>query len=287
MPDEVLVMILSLLPLKEAVVTSSFSTRWRFVWCNLTRLNFDGSETFDNIVDTDDMVFLSEQDKYVNQVNKVIQGYNRPKLQDFRIRFNLDYRHAKVIDEWLQFAVNKNVEFLELDLGGKCGKVTESDDMYEYPSSLLKRRWNATVVSLRKLILKSVDVEESTLQDFLTNSPHLEMISIHDSSLYDVDIYVSGRALKLKHFEIVHCFGIISIYLSDLNLTSFTYKGSDIFLHLAHLPKLKDVEINIDRGHEERNNILLGQISSCCPSLQSLSINIYSSMVSSLYLIRL
>lgn len=45
MSDDILVMILSLLPLKGAVVTSSLSRRLRFVWCNLTKLNFDGGET--------------------------------------------------------------------------------------------------------------------------------------------------------------------------------------------------------------------------------------------------
>ncbi|GKA83719.1 putative leucine-rich repeat domain-like protein, partial [Tanacetum coccineum] len=115
-PNDLLVKILSLLPIKDATVTSTLSSRWRFVWCSLTQLNFDGNVTFDNEVDMDWEVFRSERSKYIKQVENVIQQYNHPKIQDFQICFYLNCDSQGLIDEWLHFAVNKNVEFLELDL---------------------------------------------------------------------------------------------------------------------------------------------------------------------------
>ncbi|XP_040369631.1 probable FBD-associated F-box protein At5g38565 isoform X2 [Rosa chinensis] len=41
LPDEILVSILSLLPLKEAQATSILSRRWQYVWAYCTTLNFD------------------------------------------------------------------------------------------------------------------------------------------------------------------------------------------------------------------------------------------------------
>nr|XP_043625659.1 probable FBD-associated F-box protein At5g38565 [Erigeron canadensis] len=47
MPNDILLKILSFLPLKTAVITGSLSKRWRFVWPYLKRLDFDGSEAPD------------------------------------------------------------------------------------------------------------------------------------------------------------------------------------------------------------------------------------------------
>ena len=109
MPNDLLVKILSLLPIKDAIVTSTLASRWRFVWRSLTQLNFDGNVTFDNEVDKDWEVFRSERSKYIKQVESVIQQYNHPKIQDFRICFYLNCDYQEVIDKWLRFAVSKKV----------------------------------------------------------------------------------------------------------------------------------------------------------------------------------
>ncbi|VVA15611.1 PREDICTED: F-box/LRR-repeat [Prunus dulcis] len=43
LPDEILVSILSLLPLKEAAATSILSRRWQYVWMSTMVLNFDAN----------------------------------------------------------------------------------------------------------------------------------------------------------------------------------------------------------------------------------------------------
>ncbi|PWA38598.1 F-box domain, FBD domain, Leucine-rich repeat domain, L domain-like protein [Artemisia annua] len=270
MPDDVLVVILSSLPIKEVVVTSCLSSRWRFLWRQVTRLNFEATPDF--LLDYD-----SKWCEYMNQVNNVIHSYNHSIVHDFRIHFNVANYHRAVINEWLQYAVNKKVEFLELNLGD----YDESGDYY-FPSRLfdtqLNRRpaWNAMfveILSLKKLVLKKVDVKEAILQEFLTNCPHLETIVIR-FSYYLKHIRVGGRALNLKHFEIwSHCV-VQSIYLSDFDLLSFTYKGPSIDLRLTNLPKLNEVDMYEGYvGCNPRN--VFDQISSCSVSLQALSIKIH------------
>ncbi|PWA79395.1 F-box domain, FBD domain, Leucine-rich repeat domain, L domain-like protein [Artemisia annua] len=211
MPDDVLVMILGCLPIKEVLVTSSLSKRWRFLWCDVTRLNFDSPQKF-----------YRDQSKNINEVNAIIKSYHPLIVQDFRIYFGLRNRHRCVIHKWLQFAVDKKVEFLELDL--MDGK-DEDDKDYDFPSRLFK------------------------------TSPHL-----------------SGRALKLKHLEIVGFDSIYSIELSDFDLESFTYKGLSIDLRLTNLPKLKKVGL-CPRGERWPYNVF-DQISSCALSLPALSLDL-------------
>ncbi|GKA50956.1 F-box domain containing protein [Tanacetum coccineum] len=175
MPDDVLVMILSFLPIKEAVVTSCLSSRWRFLWGNVTRLKFEATPNF--LIGDD-----SKWYKYMNQVNNVIHSYNLSIVKDFRIRFNVSNRHSAVINEWLQYAVNKKVEFLELNFMDHNDRFAD----YYFPVRLFDTQLNrrpspntmfVEILSLKKLVLKKVNVTEAILQEFLTNCPHLETIN--------------------------------------------------------------------------------------------------------------
>uniref|UniRef100_A0A251UNN1 Putative F-box domain, Leucine-rich repeat domain, L domain-like protein n=1 Tax=Helianthus annuus TaxID=4232 RepID=A0A251UNN1_HELAN len=280
MPDDILIMVLSRLSVKEAVVTSILSTRWRFLWCNLQTLNFDARQALDNI-DNDFRFYLSERYKYTKQVNGVIRSYNHPTLHHFRIRFYLTCEYTSVIDEWLKFAVKKKVESLELDLETNQKNYLHNTFNYSFPSRLSDKSTSifpsANLESLKKLYLNSVNMRESVLGELLTKSPHLESISIHGSG-YLTHIHVGGRDLKLKHFEIVECPHVVSVYLSDFGIESFTYVGQPIDLHLSGLPNLKNVVMS--QGLAGLSNTVFGQIFSCASTLQTLSFKIYHPMVS-------
>ncbi|KAJ0577074.1 putative F-box domain, FBD domain, leucine-rich repeat domain superfamily [Helianthus annuus] len=252
MPYEILIFILSLLPVKDAVVTSSVTKKWRFLWHGLTHLNFDAMKIFfDNT-----SLYRLERSKFIEQVNSVIRNYNHPVVHRFRINLGISDLNQRVIDEWLQFAVNKKVEILELDLN------------YDFPLILPNSRY-VEFVSLKKLYLNNVKLRAGVLEDLLTRSPQIESISIHDST-YMTHIRVAGRHLNLKHFEIVHCRDLQSLYLSDFDLVSFIYKGRPIDICLTNLPKLK--EVNLSQALPGLDNKVFNQVSSCASSLQALSI---------------
>ncbi|XP_071711935.1 putative F-box/LRR-repeat protein At4g15060 isoform X2 [Rutidosis leptorrhynchoides] len=267
MPDEVLVTILSLLPIKEAASTSILSTRWRLLWRGLIKLNFFGNQSFSYQVNMN-----TECDKFINQVNSVIQNYNHPMIEDFRIRYCLSNRHKSLIYQWLQFAVNKKVEFLELDLS-RYVSLGFSVYVYDYPLRLFEME----LVSLKKLILKKVKVSEAILLNLLSNSPNLETLSICDPQ--DLKhIRVGGRALKLKHFEISEGgYSVKSIYLSEFDLESFTYVGGEMDLRFSDLPKLNKVDLGQVQWWVGDNEFeMLYPLAS---SLQSLSIDVYRNEV--------
>lgn len=262
MTDDILVMILSLLPMKEAVVTSILSTRWRFLWCNLIQLNFDGTKTY---MPFDQKRCAVERDKYINQVNSVIKTYNNQKVQDFRICFDLDYNYSKCINNWLRFAADKKVEMLELNLK-KHNSIFHSRPRLPSFDIILGK-----MVCLNKLILKGVDVRQEILLEVLATSPNLETLSVHYSD-HLTCIDVGGQYLKLKHFEVVQCGSVKSIQLYDFGLESFTYKGQAIKLRFTDLPKLKELEIN--EKHALLENNVLGQISSGALYLQVLCLEL-------------
>ncbi|GJW76806.1 putative leucine-rich repeat domain-like protein, partial [Tanacetum coccineum] len=218
----------------------------RMWWSNLTQLNFDAGEGLHKI-SKDPALCFSECDKYVNQVNNVIRRYNHPTVHDFRVCFHFD--DQGVINEWLQFAINKKVEFLEVDAIDRSS--------LKIPLGLFGRRHH--VVLLKKLMLKKIDVTDDNIVEIVANCPHLETISIHGSYRLE-NIRVGGRALNLKHIEIVDCVWMNSIYLSDFDLVSFTCKflnGWPIDLRLTQLPKLKRLDIHGIKGMENNLTIAL------------------------------
>ncbi|KAI3757849.1 hypothetical protein L6452_05392 [Arctium lappa] len=283
MPDDLLLIIMSLLPIKDAVVTSCLSTRWRSLWLHLITLNIDGGVSLAKIA-TDRHLLVPERIKFVRQVNCMLDSYNQPKVQDFRIRYDFDESYKLIIDAWLQFAVDKSVENLELDLTNCNQKLRSTYECYAFPIRLSHRsighlyKWPTAkfaiieIPNLRKLFLKSVNMKGRTVQQILANSPNLETLSLHGAGRLKY-IHAGGKKLELKHIEIMYCPAINFICLNDFNLVSFTYKGPEIELVLSNLPNLK--VLDIDEGVTSLENNVFSQIASCLSYLQVLSLDIH------------
>ncbi|XP_076903717.1 F-box/FBD/LRR-repeat protein At4g26340-like [Bidens hawaiensis] len=269
MPDDVLVMTLSRLLVKDAVATGSLSKRWKHLWPNMFKLNFDGTENLDKAA-SDEMLRDLETGKFITQVNNVISSHNRPTVQLFRICFDLDCSHSKHIDEWLRFAVDKKAEWLELNLLD-IGPGTRDPDEN---CNVMLPSLTAMSLSLNKLVLNGVNLDEPTLNEILKNSPHLKTLSMFGSGLFP-HIHVGGRGINLKKIKLVACFGIETISLYGFDLESFQLCVCDeIEYHLTDLPKLKKLDIGqVSVGSE--NNVFR-QISSCAPYLEVLSLEMWS-----------
>ncbi|KAI7741288.1 hypothetical protein M8C21_021616, partial [Ambrosia artemisiifolia] len=271
MPDDILVMILSLMPIKYAVVTSRLSTRWRHLWRNLIQLNFDGTESFDKMADNDIFSDL-ERLMFIKQVSNVINSYNHPRVCDFRIRFDLDGCDTQQINEWIQFALDKKVERLELDLLDKNYDIRDPDESFEFRLPLAYDM-GGQMLSLKKLFLTGINLNGPNLFMILTNSPHLEKLYMFGVHVFPC-VYVGGQGINLKYFKLVSCSGFESITLYGFDLVSFIYYGPEIELHLTDLPKLRELDVGEVSVGLEKN--VFSQISSCALYLQDLALDLRS-----------
>ncbi|PRQ47946.1 putative F-box domain-containing protein [Rosa chinensis] len=89
LPDEILVSILSLLPLKEAQATSILSRRWQYVWAYCTTLNFDDEKNLVRLRLSDREALELEMCRYVNWVDSVLKQHRALNIERFRVYFKL------------------------------------------------------------------------------------------------------------------------------------------------------------------------------------------------------
>lgn len=286
LPDEVLVSILSLLPLKEAQATSVLSRRWRHVWASIITLDFDSFPTILSLVrrsiSSDVYNLKSEVEDEINRfipwINGVVEQHNAPRIEQFRVCSQLNQEFASSIDKWIQFAMEKGVGTLELDFS-VLGCVPP---MYTFPHDLFKHLCDGHVpipgpcacVGLKYLKVLSfncVDVAGEVLEYLLSNCLVLERLLVRDSPSLN-NLRVVGSSVSLKHLLIKYCTNIESIEIRDANLVSLIYDGDCRNLLLKNVPLLVEVSINMP-AHKDRIQVAFTQLSCCLSQLKNLKLD--------------
>ncbi|KAJ9539828.1 hypothetical protein OSB04_026334 [Centaurea solstitialis] len=278
LPDEILVSILSSLPLRDAVVTSKLSRRWRYLWCQTDHLVFVDRKRW-SLIDT--TLSSKEKNKYMNWVHHIIHQHKGPTIDKFKIRFGLDENAKGEIDKWIEFAVSKKVQTLVLNLmrlgttqGNYCfpNKIFDKERGY----SLKRHSLNDPIMEIKffkSLTLMRVDVDDEDLKKILNNCPVLEHLYILGSGKL-VKPKINGKGLVLKNLDIVSCFGLESIEICDSNILFFNCDGgSSMTLRFDNLQKLEKICIRKDLSWKELNEMFckLSQL----PCLQVLELNLY------------
>lgn len=118
MADEVVVDILSALPLKEAARTSVLSFRWINLWKQTQSLNFDAESVLDmirscrNLHIQEGELLHGERRQYIKWVNRILRSHKAAVLKEFIISFDLS-RWAKIaINKWVAYAFARRVQRL-------------------------------------------------------------------------------------------------------------------------------------------------------------------------------
>ncbi|KAK9278061.1 hypothetical protein L1049_027619 [Liquidambar formosana] len=210
LPDEILVSILSLLTYSEAAATSVLSSRWRYLWASVSRLDFDATKKLDKIGDMKSR--RMERRKFVEWVHQVLQLHTCATIDEFKVCCGLDKAFQFVIDEWLKFAREKRIKRLELDLSG-AGRMPVSRVLhYTFPvrisdqSRELSLKNLCTFVGfkpLKDLCLNAVDVSGEVLQYFLSYCPVLERLCVTDSECLErIGPHVFPELTKLKQLTL-------------------------------------------------------------------------------------
>ncbi|CAI0625581.1 unnamed protein product [Linum tenue] len=285
LPDDVVIHLLSFLNLKEAIRTSVLSGRWRDLWksANLA-LDFEAEkellDIYNGWIIFDDHAMVKYRMWYKNAVNGVVrqlQQHNRAtKHTKFRVGFTLTNpsNYDGDIDRWVEYAISKRVECLDLTFYVRCKGDTRklyvfSEACYNHiktPDGL------SDVKSLRSLRLNCVAVRTDILEHFISSCPLLEELAVAraSNSLKKLRVVGSSQSpLRLKYLELRYL-----DYLKSLEIDHTPCLVRLIYdeclrmeeLRVGNCPGLVDLNL----GLHSRYNFAFEAFSGCASQLKSL-----------------
>ncbi|KAG6419227.1 hypothetical protein SASPL_121443 [Salvia splendens] len=181
LPDEIIYIILSSLPLRQATATSLLSHRWHHLWKHTSNLDFyDPDQGFSNR-----MPWRAEKCHHVKMVNSVLESHRALFIKQFKISIYVNKSAHSTITKWLEFAQLRQVEILDLNfhcmnMSGKRAVVLEDLVREMRPMKYLKA-----------LSLAAMKVSGQDISYFLQNCPLLRELNITRSS-FTSHVHLSG-----------------------------------------------------------------------------------------------
>ncbi|KAG8379019.1 hypothetical protein BUALT_Bualt07G0044700 [Buddleja alternifolia] len=297
LPDEMLIAIVSRLPMKDAVRTSILAHKWRYFWVFSSVLHFDGFHIFWNSKYSNASLD-SQRITFGNLVDSVLQLHTGSTIEGFRIRYQLDSTNSNDIDRWVKFAFTKRVTKLELHLLPFLEYV--SDMAYVFPNicdPIERLRIFPTGLSscesLVALRLSCVNVTGEVLEFFISNCPLLEELCVEDS-ISTTSLITSCPSMRLRHLKIHNCPFLSALEISSPNLLShleiadcpllrsfeicsrnlltFTFRGREVSMTLKNVSSLINLWLVADVPEALAHNLV--QISRCLSRLENLWVHI-------------
>ncbi|OWM74598.1 F-box/LRR-repeat protein At3g59200-like [Punica granatum] len=279
LPDDILIYnILSLLPTEEAARTSILARRWRFLWLYVPSLDLDASRKVarTHTIEKGKKIGGRVASKYVEWVDRVIGTYRgSAALSRFCVRFCLDDTFSHKIDSWLNFALGKGVQVLELDC---CQGASLDKNRYTFPS--MQPHLFPNLRLLKSLSLKDVYITTDSLDHLLLECEFLERLHLQHVRSANKDLQlqvnVTGPMSRLKYIDISEYHSPVSSIMISAptpDLVSFKYSHGEggKMLHVEHAPRLVDMLIS---GFHEGFDLLSHPLFRYISQLQSLRLDI-------------
>ncbi|XP_074298939.1 F-box/LRR-repeat protein At3g26922-like [Silene latifolia] len=163
LPDDILIGIISLLPLQLAIATGTLSRRWRGLWSNTTSIDIAFRETFN----------LHNLDTTLNDtMRQITSPFIHTFNIDFKKPFDLDY-WAPLMDIIIRDVCNRNVHQLKVT----WRDTSCWDNIYKLPSVIFQTQSLVTI----ELGSKSGSYDDWRFpEDSDTiNLPNLKNLTIH------------------------------------------------------------------------------------------------------------
>ncbi|KAM0941652.1 putative F-box domain, leucine-rich repeat domain superfamily, F-box-like domain superfamily [Dioscorea sansibarensis] len=246
LPDNLLLRILSLLPMKDRVRTGCLSTRWKNLWKSFSIIDF----THTNMHRTPELIAA---------IDETLSYHDNLRLiREFRVNAESDLCSMIKVGSWIDFVVRHNIEVLYLDLTPHNledknpglplipARVFESKSLMRLTLKfcLIKLPPKFCLASLKTLCFDGVVFDEIELASLLSNCPVLQNLTLkncnrrtaltivaEDSQLeiLDIDEDSSDEADDVTEFE------IFAPNLLELNFFGKPKRSNYFALNLASL----------------------------------------------------
>ncbi|KAK9715975.1 hypothetical protein RND81_06G203000 [Saponaria officinalis] len=127
LPNDILIRILSRLPLRSAIVTECLSSQWRGLWTNITSINIETGTSW------------KYSDDFLNALDEIRLRIVSPFIH----RFSFEFIHGvqgkfkpPYLDSWVQQICDRNLRELKLTWRSECGGW--SSERCQFPSFIFR-----------------------------------------------------------------------------------------------------------------------------------------------------
>ncbi|XP_057470610.1 F-box protein At5g03100-like [Actinidia eriantha] len=274
LPDPLILHILSHLPMHEVIRTTMLSKRWNNLWIYVPSLTFTREEQC-----------LSEE--IVSFVTKTLALHRCSKIDKLSVSFwceDVDY--AADMDIWIDFAVKRKVEVL--DLSFLCWQRPDAE-RYRLPEQLfvcssvrelkllscvVEPTGSICWVSLKSLFIDYVKLTDGSLEKILSGCPVLEVLELCDvHNLNCLRITTpSLRKLVLSCSQINYgnhaSLEIWAPYLQSLSISGFYHCK----IRLLNASSLVDALLDFAFGTHEELRIVMWEMLEILHSVKNLTL---------------
>uniref|UniRef100_A0A2C9W8F5 FBD domain-containing protein n=1 Tax=Manihot esculenta TaxID=3983 RepID=A0A2C9W8F5_MANES len=263
--NDLLVLIVSNLPFKEAARTSILSKQWRNVWPETTTLEFN--ENFFVKFQENEETQIIQRIVFFDFVWSFIANYPQRAIQSFALACSQPQDFLADIQNFVIFAVSLNVKELELDFSDPRWNEDDLDNHLAVAELPFQAYHHVGLESL-KMFSCSIDVSRvsnfTTLKDvslgwikisitfiksFLVTCPLIESLSLKKCWNVIEHFEISLPNLKLKNLILDKCNFIHDmVWIDGPKIKFLKYSGKIGYFHL--LDQRDMAEVDLDFGME-------------------------------------
>ncbi|CAL0302883.1 unnamed protein product [Lupinus luteus] len=287
LPNEIICYIFTFLNLKEIIKTKVLSHEWNERSIDMSNLVFDPTLINIDLVDDASLesIPLPQKYQFIEQVDQLLEIFNINQSASFTIWFPMGKQFTSHIDKWVNRAIIKECEKLDLEL--KFARI--DDEPYNFPFHILLSskkshlKWlslcecqvkpTREVVHrlnlLESLTLVYVSMEASDLEIILSSCLNLEFLHLIDCEVLTL-LRIFNQDIMLKRLFVTPLIFVANIELSIPSLELFTFSGEIENFTISRMSQLKTVELSIEGTYPRGMGQLLDELSRNAPLLQTL-----------------
>ncbi|KAF8409529.1 hypothetical protein HHK36_005606 [Tetracentron sinense] len=291
LPEALMILIISFLPLVDAMRLCSLSRQWLHLWIYSRRLEFDENR----FIDTRYFAQLmhvgraakawrtknSGRRRFVEYVHTTLPRFVQPDIFKLSICYEVGY--DQYIEDWVRLAIAKDVQEINLDFSdGEPLQFfrTTYQTLFEVPDFLHEGK-SLQVLSLNFCRLRSLRLKTFTAltslslscaffttdlaQNLETNFPLLKNLSLVECTIFK-KLEISSPNLRLERLIVRGCMPLVlGIEIFAPRLQYFEYLGHMLNFEIGKLDEL--VEVVLDFEYQTRYSRCSAEI---CYLLQGL-----------------
>ncbi|CAI9090350.1 OLC1v1025107C2 [Oldenlandia corymbosa var. corymbosa] len=197
LPNNLLIHILSFLPILSAIETSYISRKWRNLWHSLPFLHFDATKF--------DCNYSSVPEYHQRFAEFITQALlNRPTtipLRGFRLTFyySFNHRHRSLVSSYIRYALDCKVDVIDLDFDVVVNNNSDDDDNQKYGESGSKPLYGFHLCDLRNRSVKRLSLCRCEL--IIPSNDRIRLESLRDLDLWKRKFRVISESLRFLHLR--------------------------------------------------------------------------------------